>query len=264
MSRVERNQEGKNDKNGRSIYDNKVESPGGAYDDDIVWAIVDADMYEKVSGYNWTLDSTGSAMGCVNGRRIAMHKLIMKDELDIYRNIDTVTVCHMNHNKLDNRICNLRVCCRLDSRANRLGNAYKKMKGVSKNRNTWSASIMQDRLHKQLGTFDTQEKAARAYDRKAKELYGKYAYLNYMENDPADHIDETKIRRIAVNAWRFNLIQRERHSRRMKKDEERRQRAEERERREREMLEQRIANGYLPARVQLDPDRCLEILEGDS
>lgn len=51
--------------------------------------------------------------------------------------------------------------------------------GVRTQRYKWAASIAYQKKHYWLGTFSTQEEAARAYDRKARELYGDAARLNF-------------------------------------------------------------------------------------
>lgn len=54
-------------------------------------------------------------------------------------------------------------------------------KGVSldKGRSKWAAEITHNRRHIHLGRFTSPEDAARAYDRKARELHGEFACLNF-------------------------------------------------------------------------------------
>lgn len=58
-------------------------------------------------------------------------------------------------------------------------------RGVQKlDTNRWFAQIHRNRQVIYLGTFDTPEEAARAYDRAAREAYGKRAYLNFPGEEP--------------------------------------------------------------------------------
>lgn len=43
----------------------------------------------------------------------------------------------------------------------------------------WTASIVHGYKQRHLGTFQTAEDAARAYDAKAVELFGEFAWLNF-------------------------------------------------------------------------------------
>jgi hypothetical protein len=47
----------------------------------------------------------------------------------------------------------------------------------------WIASIGFNRNKIHLGLFTNEEDAARAYDRKAMELFGEFAYLNFQEEE---------------------------------------------------------------------------------
>jgi hypothetical protein len=92
-------------------------------------------------------------------------------------------VDHVDRDKLNNRPDNLRPACHSTNGANcapRSGSGYK---GVYPERGRWAARIGGG-AHRQtkreyLGCHDTPEQAARAYDRRARELYGEYACLNF-------------------------------------------------------------------------------------
>ena len=56
---------------------------------------------------------------------------------------------------------------------------YRGVKKASSTTRPWSASISINGKQAYLGSFPTAEEAARAYDRKAKEEWGEFAYLNF-------------------------------------------------------------------------------------
>ncbi len=97
-------------------------------------------------------------------------------------------VDHINGNSLDNRKSNLRAVTREQNNMNRGANRTHRgkpttspYKGVSsdKRNNRWVASIGHNYKRIYLGYFDLPEDAARAYDTKSKELYGKFAFQNF-------------------------------------------------------------------------------------
>ena len=53
-------------------------------------------------------------------------------------------------------------------------------KGVTwdKNRNKWIAQIKKDYTHIFIGRFTNKKEAAFSFNKKSKELFGKFAYLN--------------------------------------------------------------------------------------
>lgn len=54
-------------------------------------------------------------------------------------------------------------------------------RGVSSSKNRWQARMRYQKKDIYMGTFDTREEAARAYDAKARELFGDAAILNFPE-----------------------------------------------------------------------------------
>jgi hypothetical protein len=96
-------------------------------------------------------------------------------------------VDHINHNPLDNRKENLRICTRRENSRNRTKGKFIKRpssryKGVSfdKKLNKWIAAIGLDTMI-YIGCFTTEEDAAFAYNIKAKEIFGEFACLNEVD-----------------------------------------------------------------------------------
>ena len=91
-------------------------------------------------------------------------------------------VDHINRNKLDNRLSNLRVVTPTQNNLNKPAATTKKAsayKGVHKTASgSWQAMIWYKGKNYGLGSYKTPEEAALAYNIKAKELYGDYAFIN--------------------------------------------------------------------------------------
>ena len=99
-------------------------------------------------------------------------------------------VDHIDGNSLNNRKTNLRICTQAqnihNSRPRR--NRSSKYKGVfwDKVNKKWSTNIRKGDKRIYLGGFDDEIEAAIAYDRKAAELFGEFAYLNFPGNTLTD------------------------------------------------------------------------------
>jgi hypothetical protein len=83
---------------------------------------------------------------------------------------------HINRNRLDNRIENLRECSRRQNRANQVGWGTLGVKGVRKYRSRYRSAIKTGGVSIHLGTFDTINEALEAYNLAAKKTFGEFAY----------------------------------------------------------------------------------------
>jgi hypothetical protein len=144
-------------------------------------AIIDDADYELVSQYKWQLSpnkNTGYASHAFSKKgkyyRLYMHRLITGASAD--KEVD-----HINHNGLDNRRANLRVCSEQENKWNRVHPIGKSgFKGVHWYRPTgrWRAIIVIDNRFKHLGIFDDPRDGAAAYDRAAVSAFGDFAVTN--------------------------------------------------------------------------------------
>ena len=168
-------------------------------------AIVDDDDYEWLSKYKWhvhvgqtrpggrvkiqarTTLHMDDDMGYRWTRIEAMHRMIADAK-------PGEVVDHINHDSLENCKSNLRIVTAQQNAFNqRVSKTYAGKpktsiyKGVYLKRFTkwgkeyryWCAAINPNGKRVTLGHFHDEEEAARAYDLKAKEIYGEHACLNF-------------------------------------------------------------------------------------
>jgi len=111
------------------------------------------------------------------GRGRHMHQILMPSVQKGY------VVDHINRNKLDNRLTNLRVCTSKQNSYNtsrRCGKYKGVRKGTCKETtNTWVAFLTKDGKKYEIKDIPTEKQAAQVYDAMAEELFGKYAGKNF-------------------------------------------------------------------------------------
>ena len=94
-----------------------------------------------------------------------------------------VTYDHIDRNGLNNQKSNFRECTLQQNQFNstKRKGTISPYKGVSRKKRSkrWYAQIRFNVEQLHIGYFDTQESAAVAYDRKATELFGEFAVLNF-------------------------------------------------------------------------------------
>jgi len=89
---------------------------------------------------------------------------------------------HIDRNGLNNQRSNLRIATNQQNSINQVGcNKTSKYKGVhyNKKRHYFCAQIKVNYRSTHIGNFKSEIEAAMAYDKKAKELFGEFAYLNF-------------------------------------------------------------------------------------
>ena len=147
-------------------------------------AVTDGVFYEKVSKHTWMKDLKGYAVSSfeINGnKRPYRLQNFLFDKIPEGRIVD-----HINGNKLDNRLCNLRFVSPRENIANSSSKSgsTSKYKGVSfdTSRSKWISSIQINGKTKHLGRFESEEEAAKAYDKASYAEYGIYARLNFPQD----------------------------------------------------------------------------------
>lgn len=140
-------------------------------------ALVDDEDFELVSKHRWYLNGNGYAMS----GGVFLHRLILN------LNDPSKETDHKDHNKLNDSKVNLRIVTHQQNTFNHppREKGSSKYKGVLWHQvsNKWLAHITYNNHNFHLGLFSLEEDAAKAYNVKAIELFGEYAWLN-----PVDHI----------------------------------------------------------------------------
>jgi len=136
-----------------------------------VYFYVDEDDLPLIKDYHWSV-SEGRVVSRTKGHLVTLYQLIMGGKY----------IDHCDGNRLNNRRYNLRFydnfslnSANSDKQPNPTG-----FKGVRKYKNgRYGAFISNKNKQVHLGTFDTPEEAAKEYDKKAYELWGEFAKLNF-------------------------------------------------------------------------------------
>ena len=114
----------------------------------------------------------------IEGKSYLAHRVAWYLHLGAWPDED---VDHVNRDRSDNRIDNLRLANRRDNIRNlKREGGSSCYKGVSwdNTRNKWVACIKYEGKNHNLGRYTSEEEAALAYNKVAKEKFGEFAYLN--------------------------------------------------------------------------------------
>lgn len=136
--------------------------------------VVDADKFEYLNRYNWHDNGNGYVFRTEKGKRIYMHRELMSARKGQY-------VDHINLDRKDNRVSNLRICTNAQNARNqpkRPGTS--KFKGVyfDRRKKIWVAQITHNYQNRKLGNYLSEKEAALAYNFAAMYFFGSFARLN--------------------------------------------------------------------------------------
>lgn len=135
--------------------------------EEIARTLIDLDDVDKVREYKWSMNDNGYIW---NGK-IYLHRFIMNPP-------DGMVIDHINHDRLDNRKENIRICTIRQNNMNKsfMSNNTSGVIGVNWNKRAkkWKSRINVNGNEIHLGYFDTKEDAIQARINAEIEYFGEY------------------------------------------------------------------------------------------
>jgi len=146
------------------------------------FTLVDDEDYDYLNQWKWHVRPGFYAVRTLYDsntkkcKELAMHRVIMNTP-------EGMETDHIDGEGLNNQKYNLRNCTRLQNICNQKIHTCKKSssyRGVLWNgKRKWRVQIQYKGIVYHLGYFNTEEEAAKVWDRKAIELFGEFARLNF-------------------------------------------------------------------------------------
>jgi len=137
----------------------------------------DMEDYEIISKYVWHINKN-RVYTKRDKKPCVLHRILF----NIYDS--KIQADHKDGNPLNNCKNNLRVCTNSQNAKNSCkpkGEHSSKYKGVDWCKNRWRSRIKNNYQEIVIGYFTSEREAAKAYNTKAKELFGEYAKLNIIQ-----------------------------------------------------------------------------------
>lgn len=159
------------DNSATNLYDEWFELVGGV----VVWKKAGRGV-PKGAPASISIGKNGYSYFWLRYKRHLVHRVIFY----LHHKYLPEVIDHIDCNPQNNCVSNLREASAKKNMMNttpRKGCASR-FKGVARKRNKWRAYVTKDKVTHQLGTFESEEEAALAYNKKAVELFGEFANLN--------------------------------------------------------------------------------------
>lgn len=143
----------------------------------LFWKHVPGKRGELIGQQAGSIQKNGYRLICFQNKKYQAHKVVWYFEHGVYPD----QLDHKDIDRDNNHISNLRLCTRQQNNGNQKLACHNTtgFKGIRKGyKDHYTASISQHGKAVHLGTFDTPEKAAQAYDEAALSFFGSFAKTN--------------------------------------------------------------------------------------